>query len=155
MITKLIHNVRPCCAGELYAMQGVHVKSRVQENVFAQSPHQTTAHEAKIHLWFLMYCEALTFSCLIITSLPTHSSLAKRYYQSIISYEPLSPCLLLLFVSSFEQFCINYCNEKLQQLFIELTLRSEQEEYETEGIAVSLGPSGSSRFSYRLPTTLK
>uniref|UniRef100_A0A8B9R6C0 Myosin IC n=1 Tax=Astyanax mexicanus TaxID=7994 RepID=A0A8B9R6C0_ASTMX len=37
-------------------------------------------------------------------------------------------------VSSFEQFCINYCNEKLQQLFIELTLKSEQEEYEAEGI---------------------
>lgn len=34
----------------------------------------------------------------------------------------------------FEQFCINYCNEKLQQLFIELTLKSEQEEYEREGI---------------------
>ena len=37
---------------------------------------------------------------------------------------------------SFEQFCINYCNEKLQQLFIELTLKSEQEEYEREGIQV-------------------
>jgi len=36
--------------------------------------------------------------------------------------------------NSFEQFCINFCNEKLQQLFIELTLKSEQEEYVKEGI---------------------
>ncbi|XP_024942663.1 myosin-IB isoform X2 [Cephus cinctus] len=36
--------------------------------------------------------------------------------------------------NSFEQFCINFCNEKLQQLFIELTLKAEQEEYLREGI---------------------
>ncbi|CAL1534478.1 unnamed protein product [Lymnaea stagnalis] len=36
--------------------------------------------------------------------------------------------------NGFEQFCINYVNEKLQQIFIELTLKAEQEEYVTEGI---------------------
>ncbi|XP_057558147.1 unconventional myosin-Ia [Hippopotamus amphibius kiboko] len=40
----------------------------------------------------------------------------------------------ILEVNSFEQFVINYCNEKLQQVFIELTLREEQEEYKREGI---------------------
>lgn len=36
--------------------------------------------------------------------------------------------------NSFEQFIINFCNEKLQQIFIELTLKEEQEEYIKEGI---------------------
>eukprot|EP00939_MAST-03C_sp_MAST-3C-sp1_P000332 g332.t1 len=36
--------------------------------------------------------------------------------------------------NGFEQFCINYVNEKLQQIFIELTLKAEQEEYQREGI---------------------
>eukprot|EP01091_Cochliopodium_minus_P015206 TRINITY_DN5339_c0_g1_i2.p1 TRINITY_DN5339_c0_g1~~TRINITY_DN5339_c0_g1_i2.p1 ORF type:complete len:1073 (-),score=394.85 TRINITY_DN5339_c0_g1_i2:98-3316(-) len=36
--------------------------------------------------------------------------------------------------NGFEQLCINFVNEKLQQIFIELTLKREQEEYESEGI---------------------
>ncbi|XP_071013981.1 unconventional myosin-Ie-like isoform X1 [Oncorhynchus clarkii lewisi] len=36
--------------------------------------------------------------------------------------------------NGFEQFCINFVNEKLQQIFIELTLKAEQEEYVQEGI---------------------
>ncbi|CAL8354699.1 unnamed protein product [Arctogadus glacialis] len=37
-------------------------------------------------------------------------------------------------INGFEQFCINFVNEKLQQIFIELTLKAEQEEYVQEGI---------------------
>lgn len=36
--------------------------------------------------------------------------------------------------NSFEQICINYVNEKLQQIFIQLTLKTEQEEYVREQI---------------------
>lgn len=36
--------------------------------------------------------------------------------------------------NSFEQLCINYVNESLQQLFIQLTLRAEQQEYADEQI---------------------
>ncbi|EDQ90231.1 uncharacterized protein MONBRDRAFT_18623 [Monosiga brevicollis MX1] len=37
--------------------------------------------------------------------------------------------------NGFEQLCINYANERLQQLFVNLTLKAEQEEYEREGVA--------------------
>lgn len=36
--------------------------------------------------------------------------------------------------NGFEQFIINFCNEKLHQVVMETTLKEEQEEYMREGI---------------------
>uniref|UniRef100_A0A8C0YZH3 Unconventional myosin-Ib n=1 Tax=Canis lupus familiaris TaxID=9615 RepID=A0A8C0YZH3_CANLF len=61
-------------------------------------------------------------------------------FEKFIANEELTAfCVICPFLhqnadNSFEQFIINYCNEKLQQIFIELTLKEEQEEYIREGI---------------------
>ncbi|KAK0174069.1 hypothetical protein PV328_007186 [Microctonus aethiopoides] len=67
--------------------------------------------------------------------------LVKRVNQAmVIAGDPLHIAILDIYgfeifdTNGFEQFCINFVNEKLQQIFIELTLKAEQEEYVAENI---------------------
>ena len=55
--------------------------------------------------------------------------------------------------NGFEQFCINFVNEKLQQIFIELTLKAEQREYKREGITWSKIPYVGEKSSSSSPTS--
>jgi myosin I len=76
-----------------------------------------------------------------IVSMTSHSELTifKRISMdsksSTLVLKSLDPQMLTVIQdNSFEQLCINYVNEKLQQIFIELTLKTEQEEYVREQI---------------------
>ena len=88
-------------------------------SIFATTPHyRATRYDVSTPLTPLNpLCTSFTPPRSL---LQTHSSLRTR---------PSSQ------VNSFEQLCINYCNERLQQLFIDRTLKGEQEEYDAEGIA--------------------
>lgn len=66
-------------------------------------------------------------------SLQTASSLSKANTNHVMGILDIYGFEVFQ-TNNFEQLCINFCNEKLQQLFIELTLKQEQEEYLKEGI---------------------
>ncbi|XP_040566099.1 unconventional myosin-Ie isoform X2 [Lepeophtheirus salmonis] len=100
--------------------------------------------------------EIVNVTCNVMQSEYTRDALAKGLYSRLFDYlvqrangamkvQSKNKDLLNLGIldiygfeifgkNGFEQFCINYVNEKLQQIFIELTLKAEQEEYVQEGI---------------------
>lgn len=64
------------------------------------------------------------------TAIQKHKSREKKVSLSVLDIYGFE----IFDRNGFEQLCINYVNERLQQVFIELTLKSEQEEYVSEGI---------------------
>lgn len=64
----------------------------------------------------------------------------KKFEEIMLDKERFSIGLLDIFgfevfkVNSFEQFCINYANEKLQQLYISYVFKSEIDEFVREGL---------------------
>jgi Myosin head (motor domain) len=73
----------------------------------------------------------MLFSSPIITDLYAYFQIFEVIFAS---RRPQNAIDLFVQNNSFEQLCINYVNEKLQQIFIELTLKAEQEEYVREKI---------------------
>jgi myosin V len=118
--------------GEVFAVPLTSERAKESADAFAKEIY------AKTFLWLVRTindatCAEKNYSGETSNSRSTKSSAAPLTNFGIIG-------LLDIFgfetfeVNRFEQLCINYCNEKLQQKFTQDIFRSVQVEYENEGI---------------------
>mmetsp|Transcript_5567 Transcript_5567/g.6162 ORF Transcript_5567/g.6162 Transcript_5567/m.6162 type:complete len:1417 (-) Transcript_5567:19-4269(-) len=114
--------------GEVFAVPLTPIKAKESADAFAREIY------AKTFLWLVRTINDATSAekkyCLAgsknsASALPTKFGIIGLL--DIFGFETFE-------VNRFEQLCINYCNEKLQQKFTQDTFRSVQAEYENEGI---------------------
>lgn len=114
--------------GEVFAVPLTPVKAKESTDAFAKEIY------AKAFLWLVRTINDATSS----EKNYRVDSKTKKAAPSNIEFGVIG--LLDIFgfetfeVNRFEQLCINYCNEKLQQKFTQDIFRSVQVEYENEGI---------------------
>eukprot|EP00118_Oscarella_pearsei_P025055 m.307394 g.307394 ORF g.307394 m.307394 type:complete len:1004 (+) comp42235_c0_seq1:121-3132(+) len=140
--------------------QGSLVKNAAEVKIFSELLH-TSEEAVSVALTARMITrrgEVIKKPLKLVEALFTRESLAKSMYERMFTWvvqkinasvevqsdhEAKSGTVIgvldiygfeVFQINSFEQLCINFCNEKLQQLFTELVLKREQSEYSSEGI---------------------
>ena len=114
--------------GEVFAVPLTPVKAKESTDAFAKEIY------AKAFLWLVRTINDATSSEKNYRRVDSQNKIASSKIEfgvigllDIFGFETFE-------VNRFEQLCINYCNEKLQQKFTQDIFRSVQVEYENEGI---------------------
>ncbi|CAF0722947.1 unnamed protein product [Adineta ricciae] len=123
-------NVRELCDGLVTRVIMTKTTSNTKDNLISVPLKAHEAQNARDALAKAVYIRLFDYIVSVVNkSIPFSSSISYIGILDIAGFEYFP-------INSFEQFCINYCNEKLQQFFNERILKEEQILYEKEGLGL-------------------